>query len=58
MVIVVTVVAGLSLKSKNGYLANTRTAQRKDNKFPHHIDNCEVWCDSCNRSAKYKAFSF
>ena len=37
---------------KNGYLTNTITAQRKDNSVAHEVDNCEAWCDYCNRSAK------
>ena len=40
------------LEVKNGYLTNTITAQRKDNSVAHEVDNCEAWCDYCNRSAK------
>ena len=40
-----------NLDTKNTKMSSNFAAQRCDNEISHHVNNCESWCDYCNKSA-------
>ena len=40
-----------NLDTKAGKMSSNFTAQRCDNEVSHHVNNCDAWCDYCNKSA-------